>query len=163
MGRIVMRKKIYLVAIALVLISSVAFGQEKKAAPQAATGAPDKALMQKIWDAWSTLDPANAAPFYASGQHVYFDIAPLKYGSWDEYQKGVVAVLADFKTAKMTVNDDAELHAAGPIYWGTATVKEDATMKSGKREMGNFRWTVVFGKENGKWLIVHEHISVPAQ
>jgi len=42
-------------------------------------------------------------------------------------------------------------------------VKEDAIMKSGKREMGNFRWTVVFEKENGKWLIVHEHISVPAQ
>ena len=119
--------------------------------------------MQKIWDAWSTLDPANAAQFYASGPHVFFDLAPLKYGSWEEYQKGVVAVLADFKTAKLTVNDDAEIHAAGPIYWATATVKEDATMKSGKREMGNFRWTVVFEKENGKWLIVHEHISVPAQ
>ena len=94
---------------------------------------------------------------------MFFDLAPLKYGSWEEYQKGVVAVLADFKTAKLTVNDDAEIHSAGPIYWGTATVKEDATLKSGKREMGNFRWTVVFEKENGKWLIVHEHISVPAQ
>jgi ketosteroid isomerase-like protein len=29
--------------------------------------------------------------------------------------------------------------------------------------MGNFRWTVVFEKQGGKWLIVHEHISVPMQ
>jgi ketosteroid isomerase-like protein len=162
MGKNLMGKVCW-VAVAVTLLSSMTFGQAKKAPAKAAGGAPDKALMQKVWDAWSTLDPANAAPFYSSGPHVYFDIAPLKYGSWEEYQKGVVAVLADFKTAKLTVNDDAELHAAGPIYWGTATVKEDATMKSGKREMGNFRWTVVFQKENGKWLIVHEHISVPTQ
>lgn len=163
MGRISRERRIGAVVLAVVFLSSLTIAQEKKSGAKGSAGAPDKALMQKIWDAWSTLDPANAAPFYASGQHVFFDIAPLKYGGWDEYQKGVVAVLADFKTAKMTVNDDAELHAAGPIYWGTATVKEDATMKSGKREMGNFRWTVVFQKENGKWLIVHEHISVPAQ
>ncbi len=150
------------VVMAVLLMATLASAETKKAA-KVASGAPDKAHLQKIWDAWSTLDPANAAQFYASGPHVFFDIAPLKYADWDEYQKGVVTVLADFKTAKLTVNDDAEIHPAGTIVWATATVKEDATMKSGKREMGNFRWTVVFQKENGKWLIVHEHISVPAQ
>jgi len=150
-------------AVAVIVLVLASLGWADKKAAKASGGTPDKAHLQKIWDAWSTLDPANAAPFYASGPHVYFDIAPLKYASWDEYQKGVVNVLADFKTAKLTVNDDAEIHPAGPIVWATATVKEDAVMKSGKREMGNFRWTVVFQKENGKWLIVHEHISVPAQ
>lgn len=158
-----MRQTFVRALLVVLVLASLGFAQSKKAAAKPATGAPDKAHLQKIWDAWSTLDPANAAQFYAQGQHVFFDIAPLKYASWDEYQKGVVNVLADFKTAKLTVNDDAEIHSAGPIVWATATVKEDATMKSGKREMGNFRWTVVFGKENGKWLIVHEHISVPAQ
>jgi ketosteroid isomerase-like protein len=157
-----MRKVNAWVIVIVLVVTGLGIAQTKAPA-KAAGGGPDKAHMQKIWDAWSTLDPANAAQFYASGPHVFFDLAPLKYGSWEEYQKGVVAVLADFKTAKLTVNDDAEIHAAGPIYWATATVKEDATMKSGKREMGNFRWTVVFEKENGKWLIVHEHISVPAQ
>ncbi len=51
--------------------------------------APDKAYLQKIWDGWSTLDPANVAKFYASGPHTFFDIAPLKYGSFEEYSKGV--------------------------------------------------------------------------
>jgi hypothetical protein len=29
--------------------------------------------------------------------------------------------------------------------------------------MGNFRWTAVFEHEDGKWLIVHEHVSAPLQ
>jgi ketosteroid isomerase-like protein len=157
-----MRQKYVIALLSIaVLFSTLGFAQTKKAKSPA--GAPDKALLQQIWDAWSTLDPANAAQYYAQGPHVFFDLAPLKYASWDEYQKGVVAVLADFKTAKLTVNDDAEIHPAGQYVWATATVKEDATMKSGKREMGNFRWTVVFEKQNGKWLIVHEHISAPMQ
>jgi len=150
------------VVVVLVLIVGLSLGQMKKAA-KAAGGGPDKALMQRVWAGWSTLDVSNVSEFYATGPHVFFDIAPLKYASWEEYQKGVVNVIADFKTAKFTVNDDVELHPAGQYVWGTSTVKEDATMKSGKREMGTFRWTVVFEKQNGKWLIVHEHISAPMQ
>ena len=66
----------------------------------AAGPVPDKAYLQKIWDGWSTLDPANVEKFYATGPHVFFDIAPLKYGSWDEYQKGVKELLAGYKSAK---------------------------------------------------------------
>ena len=29
--------------------------------------------------------------------------------------------------------------------------------------MGNFRWTVIFENHDGKWLIVHEHVSEPIQ
>jgi SnoaL-like domain len=31
------------------------------------------------------------------------------------------------------------------------------------QEMGNLRWTVVFENQDGKWLIVHEHVSAPLQ
>jgi ketosteroid isomerase-like protein len=157
-----MRSKSALVVLAaLVLVSSPGWAQAKKAVAKPAAGGPDKAHLQRIWDGWSSLDVSKVADFYAPGPHVFFDIAPLKYDSWDEYQKGVVNVLADFKTARFTVNDDAELHPTGPLTWATATVTEDATMKSGKREMSNFRWTVVFENQNGKWLIVHEHVSAP--
>src|SRR5439155_9866756 len=101
------------------------------------------------------------AQYYAKGEHTFFDIAPLKYSSWDEYEAGVKKVLADNQAGKFTVNDDAELHPAGDYVWGSATVKSDMTQKSGKREMGTFRWTYVFHKEDGKWLLVHEHVSAP--
>ena len=148
----------------LALTAVLSFADTKKPMSKAAAGgAPDKAHLQKIWDGWSTLNPSNVAEYYATGPHTFFDIAPLKYASWDEYQAGVVKELADYKTAKFTLNDDAEIHPAGQYAWVTATVKEDMTQKSGKREMGNFRWTAVFEKQNGKWVIVHEHVSAPMQ
>jgi ketosteroid isomerase-like protein len=151
-----------LVLVLCVACSALTSPAAAKKMPAGGT-APDKAYLQKIWDGWATLDPANVAPFYASGPHTFFDIAPLKYSSWDEYQKGLRQVLADFKSAKFTVNDDADLHPAGKYVWGTATVKEEMTHKNDNVDTGNFRWTVVFEQQGGKWLIVHEHTSVPAQ
>jgi ketosteroid isomerase-like protein len=160
-------KRLLPVALCLLALMLSGFAQVKKPSTRteksAAGSAPDKTHMQKIWDGWSTLDPTNVAKFYATGPHAFFDIAPLKYGSWDEYQAGVKGVLAGYKSAKFTVNDDAAVHAQGDVVWGTATVKEEMTTKAGKIEMGNFRWTVIWANEDGKWLIVHEHVSVPLQ
>jgi len=122
---------------------------------------PDKAYLQKIWDGWATLDPANVAKFYATGPHVFFDIAPVKYGSWDEYEKGVRGVLSGYKSGKFTVNDDAAIHPHGDLVWVTATVSSELTTKAGKIEMGTFRWTAVFENQDGKWITVHEHVSAP--
>ncbi|HEX3821324.1 MAG TPA: nuclear transport factor 2 family protein [Candidatus Sulfotelmatobacter sp.] len=153
-----------LLALALSSSAQTRSAQAKKSVMKKATGAvPDKAYMQKIWDAWATADPANAAKFYASGPHVFYDIAPLKYNSWDEYQKGVKEVLVNYKSAKFTVNDDAAIHTHGDLVWGTATVAFEMTTKAGKVEMGNFRWTVIWENIEGKWLAVHEHVSEPIQ
>lgn len=150
-------------AVLLVIWSCVAVGVAQKKAVKAAGGAVDKAYLQKIWDGWATLDAAGQKQYYAQGPHVFFDIAPLKYASWDEYLTGVTQVLSDFKAARCTVNDDAQIHKAGDAYWITATVAYSMTHKAGKIDMGNFRWTAIFEKQEGKWLIVHEHVSVPEQ
>ena len=159
-----MLKRILAVSLCSLALALAAAGQAKKSPMKKATGpAPDKAYLQKIWDGWATLNPDNTAKFYATGPHTFFDIAPLKYSSWDEYQKGVRGVLAGYKDAKFTVNDDAAVHSHGDLVWATATVAEQMTEKSGKVDMGNFRWTVVFENEDGKWMIVHEHVSAPVQ
>jgi ketosteroid isomerase-like protein len=158
-----MLKRILTLSTVVLAITLSGFATTKKATGKAAGPVPDKAFLQKYWDNWSTLNPANTAQYYASGQHTFFDIAPLKYDSWDEYQKGVVAVAADYKSAVFTLNDDLQLHPAGDYVWGTATLKSDMTRKSGKRELATLRWTVVFEKQDGKWLIVHEHVSEPLQ
>src|SRR6202044_2117101 len=156
-----------LLAVSLCLLplwcASFAKSPQPTAKKSSASAAPDKAYMQKIWDGWSTLDPDNVAKFYAGGPHTYFDIAPLKYDSWDEYEKGVKAVVGGYKSAKFTVNDDAAVHPHGDLFWGTATISEQMTTQAGKIEMGNFRWTVIWENEDGKWLIVHEHVSAPVQ
>jgi ketosteroid isomerase-like protein len=151
---------LYLLALTLSAIAQPPKPATKKSA---APPPPDRAYLQKIWDGWSTLDPANVAKFYASGPHTFFDIAPLKYGSWEEYDKGVKGVLSGYKSAKCAVNDDAAIHPHGDLVWATATISEQMTTKAGKVEMGNFRWTVVFENQDGNWMIVHEHVSEPLQ
>ena len=160
-----MLKRVLTVSLCLLTLSLCGFAQNKKSSlKKAAAGpAPDKAALQKIWDGWATLAPANVAKYYATGPHTFFDIAPLKYDSWDDYEKGVKGVLSGYKSAKFTVNDDAAVHPHGDLVWATATVKDEMTTQAGKVEMGNFRWTVVFENEDGKWLIVHEHVSAPLQ
>ncbi|MGC2367928.1 MAG: nuclear transport factor 2 family protein [Candidatus Sulfotelmatobacter sp.] len=158
-------KRAYTVILSLFVItlSSIASSPKSSAKKTPVGSTPDKVYMQKIWDGWSTLNPDNVSKFYASGPHTFFDIAPLKYGSWDEYEKGVKGVLTGYKSAKFTVNDDAAIHPHGDLVWGTATIKEEMTTNAGKVEMGNFRWTAVWENQDGKWLIVHEHVSAPLQ
>jgi len=151
-----------LIVLGLLCLTLSGEAQSKKSSARAGT-IPEKAYLQKIWDAWATLDPAQEAQFHAQGPNTFFDESPLKYNSWAEFQSGVTAILGTIKSGTFTVNDDAQLHPAGNYVWGTATVKEDLVMKDGKRDMATLRWTVVFEKQDGKWLIVHEHISAPAQ
>ncbi len=147
----------------LCLFALVAFSFAKPTKKSTPPPAPDKTHLQKIWDGWSTLDPANVAQYYATGPHVFFDIAPLKYNSWDEYEKGVKGVVSGYKSAKFTLNEDLAVHPQGDFVWATATLKSEMTTSAGKVEMGNFRWTVIFENQEGKWKIVHEHVSEPLQ
>lgn len=143
------------------LVLGLAITGAAEKAKGGSAGAVDKAYLQKIWNGWATLDAAGQKQYYAQGPHAFFDIAPLKYASWDEYQAGVTKVLSGYTSGKCTVNDDAQIHKLGDGYWVTATVAFELTTTAGKVEMGQFRWTAVFEKQDGKWLIVHEHVSQP--
>lgn len=127
----------------------------------AVTKTPDKALMDAIWAGWSSGNLANVAKYYAKGAHVFYDITPLKYDSWAQYEKGVAQVLGQFQSLKGTVNDDAQIHRHGNLAWGTATVHHVDVMKNGKKSEGDFRWTVIWERNGPEWLIVHEHVSAP--
>lgn len=155
-----MQKRILGVLVCVVALSFGAFAAPKK---KAVSGAPDKAYLQKLMAGWSAGNPANMAQYYDQGEYTFFDIVPLKYNNWAEYQMGVENVLKGYKTFKLTVNDDAQIHTDGNLTWATATVKEDAVTTAGKHELATLRWTVIFEKQGGKWMIVHEHTSEPLQ
>jgi ketosteroid isomerase-like protein len=156
------------IAVLLFALTVPVFGQQHaatrtKATAKSAAGAktPSKALMDAIWAGWSSGNPANVARYYAKGPHVFYDIAPLKYNSWAEYEKGVVGVISGFQSLKATVNDDAQIHRHGSLAWGTATVHHVDVMKNGSQSAGDFRWTVIWETNGSEWLIVHEHVSAP--
>jgi ketosteroid isomerase-like protein len=133
------------------------------AKPKSTTSSYDfKARMQALFEAWSALDPAKAAPFYAKDADLdFYDIAPLKYHSWAEYADGVKTQFAPFSSAKFTVGDDVRTRQVGNTAWGTATWHGDLLKKDGSKLALDGRYTCVWEKRGSEWLLVHEHMSVP--
>lgn len=134
------------------------------AAPAPAAAPDFKAMMRKTATAWQTLDPAKAAPLYAKDAGLaFFDLAPLKYTGWKEYEAGTAQMFSTFSSLKMSVNDDARTEQRGNVAWGTATVSTEVVNKDGSKWPPlDVRWTVVWEKRGSDWLIVHEHFSAPA-
>jgi ketosteroid isomerase-like protein len=157
-----MHKRVLTILMCVLALSLSSFSLSK-AKNKTAPGAPDRAYLQKLLDGWGALNAANMAPYYDQGEYNFFDIAPLKYSNWAEYQKGVTELLKGYKSVQLTLNDDAQIHSDGNLTWTTATVKEDAVTAAGKHEMAALRWTLIFEKQAGKWMIVHEHMSEPLQ
>lgn len=140
-------------------------GQEKQAtANKASASAYDfRGLLQRLYDAWSDLDPAKAAPFYAKEAHnVFFDITPLKYTGWAQYAEGVPKAFAAYASGRFTLGKDLQVHRYGSHAWATATWTAELLKKDGTRENAEGRYTVVLEKRGDDWLVVHEHMSVPA-
>ena len=161
-------KRLPLAVFAVLALSLSSFAASKKPAPKMAAhkseGGPDVVYMQKILNAWDTLKAENVAAYYEQGpDHTFFDDSPLKYNGWQEYQAGFQDFAKTASMLRLTVNDDARIHRAGDTAWGFATVKEEVTTTTGKHEMATLRWTVIFEKVGDKWLIAHEHFSVPTQ
>ena len=121
-----------------------------------------KTLIDRYYAAWSSLNPDNAAPFYAKDADlVFYDIAPLKYAGWAEYDKGVRFMIAGFETGKLTHNSDLKVTRRGNIVWTSVTFHLSAKLKSGGQMEMEGRHTAIWEKRGGKWLIVHEHVSAP--
>ncbi len=133
---------------------------------QAANKAGDanvRNTLERLYAAWSDLDPAKAAPFYAKEPDlVFFDIAPMKYTGWSQYAAGVPKAFAPYQSGKFVLNDDLQVHRQGNLAWGVATWRADLRKKAGGTEHMEGRYTAILEKRGNKWLVIHEHMSVPA-
>lgn len=136
-------------------------GEQNAGKPQDAT-AIFKPHFEKVYAAWATLDPSKPALYYAKDSNLaFFDVAPLKYRGWQEYQEGFGKLSADWKSAQVTLDPDFHATQSGDIAWATYTLELDVQLKSGDSMKSQARGTDVLEKRGEKWLIVHEHVSVP--
>lgn len=157
-----MLKKIVMIVL---LTAVVASAQSKPPSGQKqsnGTEAEIRATLEKLYAAWSDLDPAKAAPFYAKDSDLmFFDVAPMKYNGWAEYAAGVPQAFAAYRSGKFTLNDDLRVHRHGNWAWATATWRAELTKKDGSGEHLEGRYSVILEKRGKQWLNVHEHMSVP--
>jgi len=121
-----------------------------------------KELIQRYWQAWSTLNPDNVAPLYAKdADAVFFDVAPLKYDGWEAYKAGFLKVFATAASATVAANDDLKATRRGDIAWTSSTFHGTVVQKDGKTMQLLGRHTAIWEKRGGHWVIVHEHVSEP--
>jgi ketosteroid isomerase-like protein len=148
-------------AIGSLLLAVALSAQDKKAAPKM-EHYDFHPLMQQIWDAWGTLNPANTAKFYSKdAKRTFFDISPMQYHGWSEYEAGVKKTFADYSSAKFTLYAGGFVAQRGNFAWAEDTGHGTLNRKSGGRDDLDFRWTVLWEKDGSDWLIVHEHVSTP--
>ena len=128
----------------------------------AASDVPDKAYLERLFVAWATMDTAKIAPFYASEPtNTWFDVAPMQFKGWAEWAADLRKLFAEHETFKLSVVGAPEFHRHGDLVWGTYLWHLDADHKGGGKDTFDGRATTVWEKRSGKWLIVHEHDSVP--
>ncbi len=143
-----------------ILMAALALAAASTASAQ--TSEPSAALMRTICEAWSTMDISKVEPYYdTESKDAFYDVAPLKYTGWKQYTDGVRQAWADMSSMKLTLAGDAQTHRLGNVAWGTATFGIDIVYKDGKKETNQARWTMLWEKRGDKWLVVHEHVSVP--
>ncbi len=124
-----------------------------------------KQIEVDLWAAWSKrLRSVDAAPFYSKKPGtLHFDIAPLKFTGWAEYEvESQKALPKEGGSAKVTINDDFNVIKGGPALavvaftWTVEFYRPDGSLRS----KSEGRETDIFEKEGGKWLITHQHLSV---
>ena len=149
-----------LIAVLAVLLASCG-GPAAPAKTEDAT-AELKPLMEKLMADWSTLDPSKVAPYYAKDPGLpFYDVMPLKYSGWQEYEDGVKKVFSEWKSIKITMSPDFKAYKNGNIAWATFTSSFEITPKTGEVMKGEGRNTEVLEKRGNDWVIVHEHGSAP--
>jgi ketosteroid isomerase-like protein len=111
---------------------------------------------------WSRLDAdANQAFYTSNDQAVFFDFTPMQYVGWETYASEIKKVQESIRKFKITLKDDLAVRVHGPMAYAHGTWKMDFLFTDGSRRHLEGRLTEVLEKRKGKWIIVHEHASVP--
>ena len=122
-----------------------------------------RATIEKAYQNWSALNPdANDALYSAQADVAWYDISPMQYKGWADYKAGTKKLFEGFKDLTFTIGDDLVVTRERKVAWVTLTWKGVAHLKDGKEMVLEGRATEILQKQKGKWIIVHEHVSLPA-
>jgi len=119
-------------------------------------------LIDRFANAFRSKDVAGIMSFFAP-EIVSFDILPPLAAAgadvfvkhWEEFfESHQGPIHAEFPDLKIAASDD--------MAFSYCVHRIKGTLKNGQQTDWWLRWTACYHKTNGKWLIVHEHVSVPA-
>jgi uncharacterized protein (TIGR02246 family) len=93
---------------------------------------------------------------------VSFDLGPpLQHGGGDTFTKRWQELFESYQNSIYYDVRDLNITADDDVAFSHSLNRISGMMKNGQQTDRWLRWTACYRKINGKWLIVHEHVSVP--
>ena len=128
--------------------------------------AGDEAGVRRWLDAWTKAFEArdvNATMALYSPDVLAYDVVPpLQYVGGKAYKKDWETFYSGFKGPLQMQIQDLHIHSSGDLAVIECLDKVSGTQASNGQPMSMWvRNTSVLRKVNGRWLDVHDHVSVP--
>ena len=147
------------------LIVGGAFAQKNRVAQASST--KNEAEIKALYDRWAKAfeagDIDGIMSVYAPGDAlVAFDVVPpLQYKGRDAYRKDYEEFLSQYDGPVHVQYRDMRIISSGDVGFIYALERFTGKLKNGRPSDVWLRATSGVRKIGGKWLIVHDHISVP--
>jgi uncharacterized protein (TIGR02246 family) len=94
---------------------------------------------------------------------VSFDLGPpLQHGGGEIFVKRWQELFESYQSPIDYEVHDLSITVGDDVAFSYSLNRIGGTMKNGQKTDRWLRWTACYRETNGKWLIVHEHVSVPA-
>jgi len=122
-----------------------------------------KALYGQFSAAFNAKNVDGVMKVFAPGKElVVFDVVPPReYDGWEAYKKDFQDFFAGYKgPIKFTISD-LSYQTSNDLGFGHSIQHVVGVDAKGKPSDITVRVTDAYRKIGGKWLIVHEHVSVP--
>jgi uncharacterized protein (TIGR02246 family) len=152
----------------LLVLLSLALSAQTKTPVKPKPVSADEAQIRDLYDRWAKAfrahDLNGVMACYAAGAEVvaYDIVPPLQYRGADAYRKDYATFMAQYKGPIEVEFRDLRIVAGSDVAFIHAIERISGTDTKGKKSEIWLRATSGLKKINGKWLIVHDHISVPA-
>jgi len=126
---------------------------------------PDAQIRQRVLDwakAFNAKDVERIMSFYVP-TIVSFDIGPpLRYAGADNKRRAWHEVFEAYAGAVSYEVRELDVTASGDLAFAHSLNHVSGTLASGGTSDVWLRWTACFRQIDDVWLIVHDHVSVPA-
>ena len=150
----------------LLLTPTGALNHTSKGPRETTTNSGDaeiRALVDRWAKAFEAHDIDGIMANYAPGDAVVaYDIAPpLQYKGNESYRKDYQEFLAQYDGPIHVEYRDMRILNSGDVGFVHTLERFTGRLKGGQQSDMWIRYTGGLQKMNGKWLIVHDHVSVP--
>jgi uncharacterized protein (TIGR02246 family) len=146
-----------------VLIGAPSYAQKARQTGSAKNQAEIKVLYDRWAKAFEARDIDAIMSIYGPGDTViaYDVVPPLQFKGKDAYRKDYLAFLDQYDGPIHVEYSDMRIISSGDVGFIHALEHFTGKLKNGEPSDLWLRATSGVRKINGKWLIIHDHVSVP--